>query len=174
MHCARNFIRICLPAAVASVISFPYGTAAVEDDSPWALYTSTVQTAVEAGIQARFESCYNSAKELCESERDYCLMSLEEKIAYHTQICYEEQQDCLASCSADYEECRAAGTPSSECGAKQNECFEDCNEQGIQCVQDAATRNYELPSAEECDNAFKKCIDYWSARCLNESDFPIE
>lgn len=174
MHCARNFIRICLPAAVASIISFPYGAAAVEDDSPWALYTSTVQTAVEAGIQARFESCYNSAKELCESERDYCLMSLEEKITYHIQICLEEKQDCLASCSADYEECRATGTPQSECAAAREECDGICTEQGEQCTLDAINGNYELPSAEECDNAFKKCIDYWSARCLNESDFPIE
>lgn len=155
---------------VLCVFSVPSAATAQEDESPWSLYISALQAAVNASIS----TCLEDAKELCESERDYCLMSVEEKIQYSLQVCFEEKLACGTSCQTAFEECVDLGAPQTECSAQRTLCDAACEEEGTQCTLDAINGDYEQLSAEECDNAYMKCTDYWYSRCVTTDVSPIE
>ncbi|MBU0945459.1 MAG: hypothetical protein KJ804_18765 [Proteobacteria bacterium] len=161
------FLWMCLWGGICSAILLPVSAGAGESESPspWSLYISAVQAAATTG---RVNSCINTSKELCESERDYCLMSVQEKISEQLQICYEEKLACGDSCSADFDDCVEIGTPQSECHTQWEICDAACANAGVLCQVNAINGTYEQLPAEVCDSEYVSCIDRWYAYCVVE------
>lgn len=166
MNDSLRVFRLCgLAGVLSSQLLFAGNAAAKELETPWSLYIAAVEIATTTG---RITACLNDAQTVCEEGRDYCLMSVEEKISYQLQVCFEEKLACDTGCNNDYQTCVDLGTPSATCHAEQELCYTNCETAGTQCQLDAINGEYVQLPAEVCDSEYAQCIDKWYAVCVTE------
>ncbi len=168
MRLFSHSMRMWFCVAFLLVISVSCVDAAGGHDSPGPAYASVLQADADT---AEINTCLDNATKLCELERDYCLMSVQEKVQYHLQRCLEEKWACNISCSTDFADCAATGTPQSTCSDQREICNMKCVDESHQCRLDAVNNTYEQLSAEACGGNYGKCIEYWYGYCAFEGNY---
>lgn len=147
------------------VVSF----AADENDS------SIILTAplIAANVVARYNACVDDLRDGCETTFDYCMMTVQEKISFQLQLCYEKKIKCGISCDEKYQECCSQSGEQecpTVCRTQEKICNDQCDTEGTQCTMDAVSGTYNPPIESECWDDWTECIEYTADLCKRENN----
>ncbi len=121
-----------------------------------------------AGHAKRYHDCLGEAELLCGERFDYCMMTVEEKISYRLQLCYERKVSCYNACDNDYQECcDKSGLQEcpKACRIQKRACYAECDEEGTQCTLNAIHGDYEKPVESKCRNDWTDCLERMKKIC---------
>ena len=116
----------------------------------------------------KYHDCLGEAEVVCGESFDYCMMTVEEKISYNLQLCYETKVSCYSTCDDNYQECcDKSGLQEcpEECRIQKRNCYTQCDNEGTQCTLDAINGNYEKPIESKCINDWTKCLERLKKVC---------
>lgn len=162
----KIFQRICLLATVCFINSIPHGAVA-EDLDNRGILTFQAPLLISSKI-GRYNACVRRGMELCNTTYDSCMMTVEEQIDQALQRCYDELMECIDSCDEDYATCCAPYEDRvcpKECKTKKTECYETCQDVGLQCQIDAVNFPYTPPQQDECFEDWNVCVEYRTDLC---------
>lgn len=148
----KIFLSKGLLAAALLACTIPSGSAAREQtDDPMLILTVPL---IANDIAVKYHACVDELMEGCQSTFDYCMMTVEEKISYHLQLCLDQKIACYDAC-----------------GGEQI-CMEACDAAGTQCTLDAINGNYDAPDADACGKELDDCTEYTEEFCRKTAETP--
>lgn len=121
-----------------------------------------------AGHAKKYNDCIEESIVVCNEHFDYCLMTVEEKLSYHLQLCLEVKLSCYRNCNDDYEECcEKSGLQEcpKACRIQKRDCYAQCDAEGTQCTLNAIHGDYEKPVESKCYNDLVECSERLKKVC---------